>query len=524
MRGTEGGSEHSRPWVALIAIAATGFVLAFTAAQPYPGVTVDSGEYLAVADGLASGHGYTMPYASYDEAFRVLEEGERVPMTQFPPLYPTLLALLHVAGLSLLSAARLIGAFTYAAMLLIACGLVWRYSARTWVVWLTGALLLAPELLTLHAMAWTEPLMVVATLAALHFTVRYVREGGVSQLVLAGACGATASLSRFAGISVILATGAAILLVHAWSLRRRLLRAVVFVGCSSIPVALWFARNAAISGAASEKEPAWHPPTFRHLRQAAETIGGWVEPYFPAASLVGAIVAGIALVAAVLLLPRLIRRGAASLPSACLLFALVYLFFLLLSRSVLDQNIPFDTRLLSPVQVLVVVGLCAALALSSPSTGRRWGVYALTALASIAVVRAVSTTIGFSGSPVAAYSGDDWRASETLAYAGSLPEDTIIITNAPDPIWLWHGRAPLIIPPRSSLYSGKPNENYAGEVDEVLERTACEEAFVIFFKQPTRKPPRTLDPIVVAHLRLTEVTPFEDGRALEVDEPGRPCG
>jgi hypothetical protein len=244
-----------------------------------------------------------------------------------------------------------------------------------------------------------------------------------------------------------------------------------------------------------------------------------VEPYFRAASVVGAVVAAIALAAVIVLLPRLFRRGAASLPSACLLFALVYLFFLLLSRAVLDQNIPFDTRLLSPVQVLAVVGLCSALAQPSPSTGRRLGVYALTALAAVAVVRGVSTTIGFSGSPVAAYSGDDWRASETLAHAGSLPEDTIIITNAPDPIWLWHGRAPLIIPPRSSLYSGKPNENYAREVDEVLARTACEEAVVIFFKQPTRKPPRVLDPIVVGHLRLTEVTPFEDGQAFAVDEP-----
>jgi hypothetical protein len=59
--------------------------LAFVAAQPYPGVTVDSGEYLATADGVASGHGLSMQYVGYDEAFRVLKAGERIPLTQFPP-------------------------------------------------------------------------------------------------------------------------------------------------------------------------------------------------------------------------------------------------------------------------------------------------------------------------------------------------------------------------------------------------------------------------------------------------------
>ena len=103
--------------------------LAFLAAQPYPGVTVDSGEYLAVADGLVNGHGYTMPYVGYDEAFRVLEDGERVPMTQFPPLYPTLLAMFNASGLSLLGAARAIGGLAYAGTVLAACLAVWGYTA-----------------------------------------------------------------------------------------------------------------------------------------------------------------------------------------------------------------------------------------------------------------------------------------------------------------------------------------------------------------------------------------------------------
>ena len=165
----------------------------------------------------------------------------------------------------------------------------------------------------------------------------------------------------FRGISVIAAVALSILLVHVWPVGRRLLRAAGVAVLSSIPVVLWFVRNASVAGQASEKEPVWHPPGARHLRQAAETLGGWVQPFSPAALVVGITVAICATVAVVFLIRLLYRRGAAGLPGACLLFVLVYLAFLLLSRAVLDQNIPFDARLLSPVQTLSVIGLCSAL-------------------------------------------------------------------------------------------------------------------------------------------------------------------
>ena len=113
-------------WVS-IAIAASGGLLAAIAATPYPGVTVDSGEYLSVAEALLEGRGFTMPYVSYDEAFRVLNPGERIPMLQFPPIYPMVLAGAQWAtGLDALAATRLLGAATYVLMIGLAQFIVWR--------------------------------------------------------------------------------------------------------------------------------------------------------------------------------------------------------------------------------------------------------------------------------------------------------------------------------------------------------------------------------------------------------------
>lgn len=56
----------------VLGLALAAAALAAVASHPYPGATVDSGEYLAVAEGLVEGHGLTMRYVNYDEAFRVV--------------------------------------------------------------------------------------------------------------------------------------------------------------------------------------------------------------------------------------------------------------------------------------------------------------------------------------------------------------------------------------------------------------------------------------------------------------------
>ena len=62
-----------RKLLLIVLAPAAAAAIALYASDPYAGVTVDSGEYLAVAEGLADGHGLTMPYVNYDEPFRVLE-------------------------------------------------------------------------------------------------------------------------------------------------------------------------------------------------------------------------------------------------------------------------------------------------------------------------------------------------------------------------------------------------------------------------------------------------------------------
>jgi hypothetical protein len=429
--------------------------LSFVASSPYPGVSVDSGEYLAVAESVIDGDGLTMAYVSYDEAYRILTPGERVPMTQFPPLYPSLLALVAGVGdASLLIVVRYIGAVAYGLTVALSASLVWRATAATWAAVIATALLLAPELVSIHAMAWSEQLMLLGLLGCLLFAGRYARSARASDLAGLGLCAAAASLARFAGVSTVIAGAVVVWLAHDGPRRARLFRAALFLAITIAPTVAWFVRNRVVTGAVSDKEAAWHPPSLTVLGQAAQTIGGWVTPWR-----VTTMAAGVVIVAALAwgLVRRRPMQSPPELADLCVVFGAAYAAFLVVARTLIDQNIPFDTRLLSPLQVLAGLAVCIA-ATRMRDGGRRVVATALlVALAAAAVARGTVTAFRFSGTTVAAYSNEQWRSSETLAYVEGLPKTTMVITNAPDPIWLWDRRVAQILPPRSSLYSGTPS-------------------------------------------------------------------
>ena len=500
-----------------IAFVAAGIAagLSLWAANPYPGTTVDSGEYVAVADGLANGYGLSMPYVSYDEAFRILEPGERLEMTQFPPLYPATLSAIHeVTGADLLSSAALLGAACFFLSVLLGCLIVWEHGRDVKLVGLAGGFLLAPQLVTLHSMVWSEGPMILGLMGALYLTQRAIRTGGVTPLIGAALFAIAASLTRYVGMSVAIAIGLAL------GGRIARVRAGVLALVALVPIAAWFVRNALVSGAASEKTLAWHPPSGRHLVQGAQAIGSWMVP--------GELPAGIAGAVAVLAILAWGGRRLSSkrnpLPSAlrtCVIFGTCYMLMVVLARMVLDLNIPFDTRILAPLQVIAIVSVCVALS-SLPPARRGPLVFAAVALvASGGAIRGIKAASEFSRLPVAGYTGEAWRHSETLAYVGALPESVAIITNTPDPIWIWHRKTSHFFPPRSNIYGGEPNEDYTRQLQDLRAATSCGQAVVVFFDRPTRKPVRSIDPVIIEEMELSLETDLADGDIYKVG-PG-PC-
>lgn len=503
-------------WFAFIPAGAAALLAAWATA-PYVGVTVDSGVYLSVAEGLVDGHVFTMPFVGYDEPFRVLPEGQRVALTQFPPLYPMLIAAVHALGVSLLNAARTVDLLCYFATVALATSFVWKRTGSRTLAGLAGALFLAPDLLAIHSMAWSEAPMILAMVGAIVLVTRFLETNEPKVLMGAGVLAGITALTRFAGVAVIMGLGAGLWFLTTGSVRQRLKVVGTFTGLALAPVVLWFARNVLILGAPSEKTFGWHPPGAVDMIRGIESIGAWIVPGRLPALILGCAIVSLAVVAGVGRL-RTGKRPIDPVVHLCITLAIMYLLFVVLVFAFLDQNVSFDTRILSPLQALSVLGVCCHLR-STPMQRRKVEVAIVAVIAALSVGRGITLARDFADSEFVAYTGSQWRSSETLAYAGSLPDPTFIITNAPDPVWLWHSGTPQLLPPLSNLYTGQENHLYRAQLEEIREASRCREALVIFFDKPTRKERRYIHPITMDQLRLEMVHRFDDGEVYSVREP-----
>ena len=470
------------------ALALLVLTVALMGSSPRVGTTVDSGEYLAVAQGLTSGRGYTMPYLSYDELYPTDPGalGERVDLAHFPPAYPTVLAAADVVlpG-GLLGTAKWLSAIAFAVTTLALTSLCRRPGTAV----LTTLGVLSVDLVTIHSMAWSEPLLLASTAVAVVYALRYVDERRRSDLAYVCLAVATASGARFIGtaIGVGLAVG---LVAHSHRLRRP---ALLVAAAGIVPTVLWFARNSIVLGEASEREIAWHPPGAENLRQAVESLGAWT---------IGAEPWGLLLLlpaVALFLGARPLRRSLRSSPrlQVAMAGAAVYLAFLLASRALVDSNIPMDIRLVAPIHLFLLIALAALVDAAPPGAAgvrrRRLAVTLTGASLLVGAIGGVDLAGELSGQEDSGYAADRWTVSRGIEYISVLDDDTTVVTNAPDAAWLLAGHESLLfLPVGMALYTGGPNLGYDAQL-RALATTLRDrpDAVVVHFDRPTRG--RSLD-------------------------------
>ena len=482
---------------ALFAALAVGVVLGTT--REGIGATVDSGEYLAVADGLRHDHGFTMPFVGYDEPYpEVVRTATRTEMTQFPPLFPvTVAAVATATGTSVLDAARWVNALALGGIALLTCLLVGRAtSSAAWAA-VAGALVVAPTFVYTASMAWSEPLMLALLLGTIAALMRHLRDGSTRWLAIAVALAALSSMVRFTGLSAVVAV-AFVVLVTARSWRRAL--AVLAVGL--LPEVLWFARNTLLIGAPSEKPLTWHPPGEHELQRIARSLTSWVVRDTPTRRGFVLVLVACALLLFCAVAVRAVARRTVdwtSLPAVCAVFGVAYGTLVLAARATFDNNIDLSTRQLLALELLLIVGGVAL------ATGRRAfvvGAVAGLVIASSAFRLATTTVREFPRSDRTGYTSAPWDRSAGLAYVRSLPADTVVVTNAPEAVWLRTGRSSLFLPLAANLYAGGPNLRYDDELAALSKTTDGRDAVVVFFDRPTRGRPRTIDDRIIRALGL----------------------
>ena len=357
------GKRSLAAWLLLVLVASAGTAAVLVVTREGPGLSPDSVRYVAGARSILEGRGF----AYQDGA------GRYRPITNWPPLYPAVLALPGLAGVDALPAARVIDAVLFGLTLLMVGWLVRRRSGSL------GAALLAMAALAgvrtafvNYVMAWSEPLFVGLTVAALIALTRHLERPSWGRLLLASLAAGAAFMTRYPGIGLVAAGSLALLLWRRGGWWPRLRDGAAFGALACLPVFLWMNRNVEAGGSATGRRMAPRLIDVPHLLEGWETVRSWLVPARLTAELKPVVtytlIAGAVTFLALPLLGR--RKTAAAGPGPerparvigpLLLFVAAYVGALIGAMTFVRPSCDLGTRYLYPIlPVLIVVLTCAA--------------------------------------------------------------------------------------------------------------------------------------------------------------------
>ncbi len=305
----------------LCSVCGTGFVL-WTTSTFGTGLSPDSVSYISCARNLVAGKGYTVFSGSYYKAW--------------PPLFPTLLAALHIIGVDPLDGARFLNA-GICGLIVFCSGLLFMKIIRNAYLLVLGFLIIlfSGPLLYVCNYAWTEPLLVFFTVLSVLFLAQFLRHEQWSSLVLFSCCAALACLARYIGVTIVLAGCTAILVfMKQCSFLKRLKYAAVSAGIALLPITVWCIRNYSINSTLTGGRNPGDLPIIGNALLSLKILAEWFIPdILPPSLMKPTVFMNIVSGMVILLMFFRLKTANTSRPSAKNLlaaygFIVIYLFFL----------------------------------------------------------------------------------------------------------------------------------------------------------------------------------------------------
>jgi hypothetical protein len=504
--------QDRRYRIALACIAISAFVIVLLATRWGIATSADSARYIRSARNAL---GLAAQVQSPIEA--------PAEQAHYPPGYSTLLVLASLAGSDPLISARWVQAILMALNVVLAAEIVRRATCCiTAAIGIALWAAVAPANVFVHTWALSEPLFVLLMMLCVAFTLAYLDRPRVTVLLAAALFAGLGMLVRYAGVSIVPAEAAAILLLNPQRVvRRRFVDAAIFVAVACLLPGLWSLRNQLVLGSATNRVIAFHPITLGHISDAASTFCGWIFTTDKQNSVLRliALVIVTATVAAGAWLALRRRDTAGRAAGVIVLIVLCTALTLAWSISFVDAHTPVDLRILAPIHTLwiVLVGLLLAL----PPRNIRVAGYAIVLIAVVTSAVRSSADVKTAYHDGAGFAHDIWRNSPTIAAMRQLPSELIIYTNAPGAAYLLTGKPVIItIPAPTSGSSLLPNPEYEESMQRIADDVRAGRAVVVWLRNYGKR--RTNYPSVGAiqqKLNLQMRSQFADGAIFDAIAP-----
>ena len=471
----------ARACILLGACAVLGGGVLFQSSPWGLGLSPDSVVYIGAARSLLTGHGFTLPG----------ESALFSPITHYPPLYSSLLALIGSLAADPLDGAIWLNVAAFSTNIYVAGFLLFAVLG-SWQLALLASLftLTAFPLVQAHTMAWSEALFIMLELLSILLLLRHLEKPRTQSLLLASAVAGVSLLCRYAGFALVASGILGIVFLGAREQRDKLIDAGLFAGIAVLPTALWAARNWHLGGNTFNRNVSFHPIGLEKIFDIPAVLGGWFSFWLPTYD--APVILWFALVITGFVLPFRHFRKAKFLDlrqtDTLLVFILIvvvsYLAMLSLSLSFLDAQIPVDSRTLSPIYVpsmILLIALSARFVFARESLlHARLLVSACLALLLAAQLQSSVNWLRFNHQNGIGYAGRVWRESQTLNRLKRMMPATVLFSNAPDVLYTLLNEPAVMIPRKTHTDTNLPNRQYLAQTAELTRRLKEESGLLVY--------------------------------------------
>jgi hypothetical protein len=250
----------------LAVIAGIGAIFILVCTKKYgTGFSGDSVQYMAAADNLLAGRGLLM----------VNEEVS----TSWPPLYPTLLAMLKFCGLDYIASTRCISAVTFGLTMFLAGLWVLKYSQRLFLAVLCSLAILCSKPLTwVFSYAWSEPIFLLLLMLYFLILPAVIKKPTMKRVVGLGVVTAAACLTRYMGGVLFVVFVVLLMINREHPFWKRVTSAGVFGIVSVLPLGLWLLRNWVLTDTLTGPRFPSERTFLTNINLAGKLVASWYLP------------------------------------------------------------------------------------------------------------------------------------------------------------------------------------------------------------------------------------------------------
>jgi hypothetical protein len=486
----------------IVGIAGAGAGTILYATHPGIGLYSDSTFYLSLARRLLAGHGYT-----------ILDiHGNVDPVSKYPFVYPTLLALPGLFRVDLLAGARWLGTIFFFANVLLMGGISYRWCGHSIGAAVQAAILACAsyDIISYHTIVLSDPPCLLFALLALMFMGSYLEKPSRGSFVGAAAATGLAFATRYAAAAFVLAGFAAILLWERRAFAKRLLDAILFsLGSSSLMI-LWILRNVSYGKGATGRHLGFHPVlNMAQFKELLFAISAWVPNGDRAAA--GVYAQALIAAAAVLVLLAAVgaSRGAPGTdlrPALPWLYILSYFIVLLLTSTFLQADLFLDSlRILLPIHVfmiILVVNLGHRLHQRLKAGVQKGAASVLCVAISVCFLVWMAQWARSTHEDGQGYASSTYTDSEMLQTICGLPKDARFYSNLPWPIGIYTDNVWSLLPTRIDIATLGENSRYRAQMEDFARTMRERDVYLAYFKQgddwfvfPTMKDMQAIIPL-----------------------------